>query len=873
MRGARLMRRILGDWLQPRACSLDPIVRGATEIVPFKIFNVPAGVTVSEVRWSVKVALTDLDAARRIAKSVTTAPSPTQGRITQAAGGSAIEGYFQLVTTDTPDSLPTRLLHDVWVFCSDGSQRQVAAPGDITVVQPVTSGVIYGDTVPAYVTVSPNPASASDVGTLQMTKVVENSGHIVIPGAVVTWTSSDPTKATVNSSTGLVTAVAEGTTTIRATSTVPGIYGESVLSVQGLIAGLVSGFAADDPTGASYMLIGYDTKYGSTPPTLGAGNAFIRTLPVAYRRAGVPDLPLQSGRGSDLAPVGTDWVGWDNTLKEIVITTAWGDMWSALDQIFNLSQAAWTVWYIASTPHPSGAGTTPAMPLLSIDDRVGTGGPSPTLGKAQLLYLNGNTDVGLSAQIAGTNTAVVTKNELDTTSTELRLSCFGYDPATKDEWIGVEGDVWQQATQSAFNGFPNIAMRIVLLGNNRGPARVRGLWVSRGKPTPLEVARLQSFAKVSHGAASKTASRLKIFGNSHISGTGASDDAHSFAGLMRANAAGGTDCLVLGHAGANWSSLSTSAVSELDYAINADRSIEDVLIHEWANSSTGDATADYNQFLAFYAPRIAAGTYRKIWVTTMWPKSTTTQVYLDAINTLIVAGAATHGYLVQNNTNLAMALQANLATWFPDGLHPGDPGYLAWYNNAVAQGVPLAGTGPTVYLSHTFSGGPSAVSVGTADTGQTPIVLGLATWGVDANGRAYVAVTGADGAVVFETGHADGTLSAVAAVMDPSSAGWRLCARATNKDNLIELIALDASTYSLYKLVAGAPTQIGTWTTVAPATGQTPTLVMLDDQITVKIGATTLGTVTETFNKTATKHGFVSDSTSTNRFDTLLFTS
>lgn len=489
-------------------------------------------------------------------------------------------------------------------------------------------------------------------------------------------TVSDPTRliATVGDPTRMLVSVAEPSTIPEPPPPDP-------------LPEFVSAFNAADPLGASEVLVWYDTKYGATAPTLNPGRTFIRSLPTAYRKAGVPELALQSGYPADLAPVNSDWVPWNDIDKEINIGTAWGDLWSPLDQTFNLSQTAWTVWYIASTPHPSGAGTTPAMPLLSIDDRVGMGGPSPVLATAKMLYVNGNSDVGLSTQFAGTNGAQVTNNTLDTTSTELRLSYYGYDPATKMQWIGVLGDTWRETVQTSFNGFPNIALRLAILGNNRAPARVRGVGFSRGKPTPLQVTAAQTFARVRHGCASKTARRLKLFGNSHIAGTGASSDATSFAGLMSANAAVGTDCLVLGHPGANWSGLTAYAPSELDYALNADRLSEDVLFHEWANSSTGDATADYNQFLAFYAPRIAAGTYRKIWVTTMWPKSTTTQVYLDAINGLIVAGATANGYLVQNNTNLAMALQANLAAWFPDGLHPGDPGYAAWATNAIAQGV------------------------------------------------------------------------------------------------------------------------------------------------------------------------------------------
>jgi len=50
--------------------------------------------------------------------------------------------------------------------------------------------------------------------TVQLT-----ANQLSLPSGTVVWTSSDPTKATVNASTGLVTRVANGTTNITATVT------------------------------------------------------------------------------------------------------------------------------------------------------------------------------------------------------------------------------------------------------------------------------------------------------------------------------------------------------------------------------------------------------------------------------------------------------------------------------------------------------------------------------------------------------------------------------------------------------------------------------------------------------------------------------
>lgn len=69
----------------------------------------------------------------------------------------------------------------------------------------------------ASVTVSPNPASVSTGQTTQLTATLKSSNGTVLTGRTVTWTSANPSIATVSSS-GLVTGVAEGSTTITATA-------------------------------------------------------------------------------------------------------------------------------------------------------------------------------------------------------------------------------------------------------------------------------------------------------------------------------------------------------------------------------------------------------------------------------------------------------------------------------------------------------------------------------------------------------------------------------------------------------------------------------------------------------------------------------
>ena len=92
------------------------------------------------------------------------------------------------------------------------------------------SASITVTTVPvATVTVSPSPASLAVGQTLQLSATPRDGSGNPLSGRVVTWSSDNTTVATVNSSTGLVTAGALGSATITATS--EGKSGTSVVTV------------------------------------------------------------------------------------------------------------------------------------------------------------------------------------------------------------------------------------------------------------------------------------------------------------------------------------------------------------------------------------------------------------------------------------------------------------------------------------------------------------------------------------------------------------------------------------------------------------------------------------------------------------------
>ena len=90
------------------------------------------------------------------------------------------------------------------------SSEGVSAQGTLTVMAVPPIPV-------ASVTVSPTSSSLQLGGTAQLSAVTRDASNNVLSGRVVTWASGNTAIATVNS-TGLVTAVAAGTTSIAATS-------------------------------------------------------------------------------------------------------------------------------------------------------------------------------------------------------------------------------------------------------------------------------------------------------------------------------------------------------------------------------------------------------------------------------------------------------------------------------------------------------------------------------------------------------------------------------------------------------------------------------------------------------------------------------
>jgi uncharacterized protein YjdB len=128
------------------------------------------------------------------------------------AGGTALPGR----QVDWTSSAPTV------ATVNSGGLVTAVAPGSATITatsetKAGTSAITVTVVPVSTVTVTPAPASLLAGGTLQLTATPKDSAGNPLAGRVVTWSSSDTTKAKVNA-TGLATGMAAGAATITATS-------------------------------------------------------------------------------------------------------------------------------------------------------------------------------------------------------------------------------------------------------------------------------------------------------------------------------------------------------------------------------------------------------------------------------------------------------------------------------------------------------------------------------------------------------------------------------------------------------------------------------------------------------------------------------
>ncbi|HEX8946227.1 MAG TPA: Ig-like domain-containing protein [Gemmatimonadaceae bacterium] len=202
--------------------------------------------------------------------SVTVAPAAVGSVTVSPATASVIVGQTTNLTATVKDANGAVLTGRTVTWTSSNTAiATVSATGvvtgvavgsaTITATSEGKSGTAAVTVVPVpvgSVTVSPATANVTQGLTTQLTATVKDVNGVVLTDRVVTWTSSDATKATV-SSTGLVTGVAAGTVTITATS--EGKSGTAAVTVLEVPVGSVTVSPA-----SSTIYIGHTTTLTAT---------------------------------------------------------------------------------------------------------------------------------------------------------------------------------------------------------------------------------------------------------------------------------------------------------------------------------------------------------------------------------------------------------------------------------------------------------------------------------------------------------------------------------------------------------------------------------------------------------------------------------
>lgn len=132
--------------------------------------------------------------------------------VTRDAGGNVLSGRA-ISWTSSNNAIASVNSNGLVSAVSAGSASVIASSEG----QTATSSVTVTAIPVASVTVSPATSNLQPGGTAQLSAVTRDANNNVLTGRVVTWASATTAIATVNSS-GLVTAVAAGTTNITATS-------------------------------------------------------------------------------------------------------------------------------------------------------------------------------------------------------------------------------------------------------------------------------------------------------------------------------------------------------------------------------------------------------------------------------------------------------------------------------------------------------------------------------------------------------------------------------------------------------------------------------------------------------------------------------
>lgn len=146
---------------------------------------------------------------------------------------------------------------------------------------------------------------------------------------------------------------------------------------------------------------------------------------------------------------------------------------------------------------------------------------------------------------------------------------------------------------------------------------------------------------------------------------------------------------------------------------------------------------------------------------------------------------------------------------------------------------------------------PDNAALGNANTGQAWQVT-TSVFSIKDN-MARLTGDGLRDSAVINSGWSDGQVS-VTLIGNASPFGQRLLFRYTNNNNHF-LFAASSTSYTINKLEAAGSTILGTYTTT-PASGDVLSVIMRGSTIIGMVNGVVVITTTNTFNQTATLHGF-----------------
>ena len=205
--------------------------------------------------------------------------TPAFTAVTKDAGGNVLTGRAVAFTSSDPT---------VATINSSTGVATGVAPGTTSITASSEGKTSTGATLTvsaapvASVTISPTTQSVVDgSSTPAFTAVTKDAGGNVLTGRVVTFASSDPTVATINSSTGVATGASPGTTSITATSegkvssaatlTVTAVPVNNVVinpSSQAVDVGSTVAFVATPRDASNNPLSGRMLVYSSSDPSI-----------------------------------------------------------------------------------------------------------------------------------------------------------------------------------------------------------------------------------------------------------------------------------------------------------------------------------------------------------------------------------------------------------------------------------------------------------------------------------------------------------------------------------------------------------------------------------------------------------------------------